>query len=133
MGMFSYMCGKTGRQIVEDAPSVVIYYMVSGQVMEVMSGPYNGYGGVEVENQLVHLVRLGTELTPAGTPSTPPSDSTKLWLYDDWGDMVSAYLNDDETTGFHAIIGEYDPTYVPDVISEDDPNQGWEYNDGDEE
>jgi hypothetical protein len=133
MGMFSYICSKTNEQIVSDEAAVVLYYLVNGKIVEVIAGPYNGYGAVEAESQTTHLVANNAGILIPSTPNYLRKFSGQEWTHDEWGAMVKAHFSDNEAFGFHAVKGEYDPEYVPTARSEDDPHQGWVSDDEEED
>jgi hypothetical protein len=123
MGNFSFMCSITGEQIRDTEPQVVLYYIKNGVILEVMAGPYNGYGAVEADKQTVHKRLIDGQLVDV-PPIQNVTYSGECW-YHPWSVIVDDMCGPDQSSGIHAVKGPYDPAYRPTTKSEDDPNQGW--------
>ena len=123
MGMFSYICSRTGEAISSEELLVTLYHLEGGKIVEVMSGPYNGYGAVNGSWQVVHKLRKDGKLVDVA-PAVNPDYAAEEW-YTDWQEMVNLHFDPCKGNGMHAVKGGYDPEYMPSTCSEDDPNQGW--------
>jgi hypothetical protein len=120
MGMFSYMCAISGKQICE--PDLVrLYYLVDGQIVEEMRGAYNAYGSVEIEDMTYHALRgMRIHDKPRNI-----SCSGDIWISRDWDHMVNVHFDSDPSSGFCAVLeSSFYKSFVPTEVSDDDPNQG---------
>jgi hypothetical protein len=139
MGMFSYICSLNNKAIRADESEVVLYFIKKGIIQEIMSGPYNSYGSVDKADKVIHKILLdGSDKLVDADPILEISHSGDEWV-NDWDEIVDIHFNEDESSGIHAIIGEYNPDYEPTIISQNDPDQGWgkfedeEYDEEDDE
>lgn len=139
MGMFSYMCQISGKQICA-GDKVRLYRLVNGKVREEMRGVYDCYGAVEEQANTYHALYDGSgekvvlTIQDKSALSCPVNHSGDMWLSDDWSTVVDEHFNTDITTGICAVLeADFIPGYVPTEISEDDPHQGIPIDDKDDE
>lgn len=125
MGMFSYICSKTHRAIRSKEKEVVLYLLVKGKVVEIMAGPYSGYGSVDNDEQYMHKILNSQGELVDIAPNADAAYAGEEWLFTNWDSIVGLSFDEDRSNGIHAVIGTYDKDYVPTQRSEDDPNQGW--------
>lgn len=133
MGMFSYMCERSDKQIVCD-DKVRLYLLKDGVVQEEMRGIYDCYGAVEHAD--VHLYRNDKgELVPVTEDMRKPVRcSGDKWLTEDWQEICNIHFGDDESSGCAAVLeSEVPEEYTPSTKSDNDPNQGWVEEDEDDD
>lgn len=135
MGMFSYFCQISGRQIRSDFPLkskeyniVRMYYLINGVVEEEIHGLYNGYGSINPEDQTQHFLRVNNKIIDVlkDAKSKEYKNFENYWLSEDWENLVEIHLNGSKKNGFAVVLEAYaEKDYIPNKISEDDPDQGW--------
>lgn len=117
MGCFSYICQKCGRGIKSSSFSgerTHLFLLKNGKVVQQMTGEYNSYGSVFVDNTKPSTIR-------------PLLRQSHDWHDESWTDEDSS----DFASGIAAIHEDCYDGVPPTVRSERDPNQGW--GDSDEE
>ena len=95
--MFSYICSKTGEQILSDQPKVVLYLLKEGVIKEVMAGPYNGYGSIDGDKQTLHLMEIQGDLRISVTKDGAQFAGDE-WLHTKWNDIVYLHFGWDNTS-----------------------------------
>lgn len=99
MGCFSYMCKECNTSIRSDSASgelVALFRLRGGIVIEALVGSYDSYGSVYDQD----------------------------WN-GNWASHVETHFNKDKSSGFAAVHTRCFKR-VPETISDDDPEQGWE-------
>jgi hypothetical protein len=108
MGCFSSMCKICNSPVNStsfDGERVHILYMEEGVVKEEMTGKYDSYGCVFVDDTCTESVK-----------------------WSNWEEMCNKSFDDNNQTGFvymHTACEQAHPNYKPRTVSADDPNQGW--------
>lgn len=113
MGCFSFMCKECGQQIVSEpnGDNVKLFLLDNGKVIQEMEGEYDSYGRV---------------LNEDGTDSIH-------WNMD-WGDVCNLMFDADISNGIAAIHSScLQENSIPMTRSEDDPNQGWIFEEEEDE
>lgn len=116
MGCFSYLCKECGKGILSSSFSgeqVNLYLLENARVVETMSGEYDSYGRVFIDNtqreDCRHSIRKSRD-----------------WTHGEWGDLVMSHFNEENKgSGFAAIHKKCFKGEIPITRSDDDPNQGW--------
>lgn len=115
MGCFSFKCKKCGTGINSssfEGEHVHMFLMEDGKVIEQMSGEYNSYGRVFIDNTqdstVSHKLRKSQEWSKK------------------WSEVCNLMFNDNPNSGIAAIHTTCMPKgYIPKTTSDQDPNQGW--------
>jgi hypothetical protein len=107
------MCLECGEPILSNSyrgQEVNLYLLKEGKVIQEMQGQYDSYGKVF-------------------TSLNYRTGSSEWWMV--WDTAVDLHFNDDKTSGFAAVHTDcLKEGFVPTIISDDDPYQGWGYNEG---
>ena len=101
---FSYICKVCNRNIksnTEAGERCKIFLLVNGNIVETMSGQYNGFGSV-FEKGL---------------------KKSYDWEYANWDKLVDIHLNDNPKDGFAAYHEACYRNHRPGTRSENDPNR----------
>lgn len=127
MGCFSYKCQKCNRGVNSnsfDGEDCVIFFLVKGKVVEKMSGRYDSYGRVFKDDFSTHKL-LVKPIGEIDDHDKNAKDRYEVWEYTKWVDMVDLHFNKDEGTGWAIFHRKCWDGKDPEVISEEDENQGW--------
>ena len=107
MGCFSYLCNECGKPILSDSfqgEAVRLYLLQDSEVIESMRGEYDSYGRVfDINRESVE------------------------WTSMNWAEAVHMHFNKSKCCGFAAIHERCFTGELPEIISKNDPNQGWGY------
>jgi hypothetical protein len=134
MGCSSWKCQECGRGVKSSSFSgeqVHLFLLKEGKIIQQMTGEYNSYGSVFIDNTQHPGVKH--ELRDSRDWNDPDPDSdlkSKDHERDVWHRVCDLMFSDDITNGIAAIhVACFKKS--PTVRSVDDPNQGW--GDDDEE
>jgi hypothetical protein len=112
MGCFSFICEASGLPIISNShreDACRLFLLKDGKVIEDMKGKYDSYGRV--------------------LDSNGESIEWKM----PWNDVVDLMLHYNKSNGIAAYLEDYYHGQIPTTRSEDDPNQGFGYDDEEEE
>jgi len=134
MGMFSYFCKMSGRQVrsdifkTVDENTVRMYLLKNGEVIEEMRGRYSGYGDIEEGTCTYHTIKndKGFSVNVLSKKYNAERDVSN-WQWADWDGICDNFLfSGDDSTGIAVILESEFRGCIPNTVSEDDPDQGWE-------
>lgn len=142
MGCFSFICQKCGKGVKSSSFSgeqVHLFLLKEGNIIQRMTGEYNSYGTVFIDNtqssEVSHSLRESAQWDNP-FPERELDEREQRMAADDsdhwkWSRVCDLMFDRDIASGIAAIhIGCFDGE-LPKYQSQNDPNQGW--GDDDEE
>lgn len=140
MGNFSYIAQNSGEPIRNPwhGDEICELQLVeAGKVIEKMRGVYSGYGSVKHDKPFEHHIlvnNLWLDITEETKQRMVKAGcSGDMWLSKEWGDIVDMHFEStsDGVAAWHCDMKELIP-YATER-SEDDPNQGDNFEDFDDD
>jgi hypothetical protein len=134
MGCFSFKCLECGRGVLSSSFSgekTHLFLLKKGKVVQQMTGEYNSYGAVFIDNSQRKDVKH--DLRESVSWKDPSPEDTSNPDRDPWHKVCDLMHNrKDFTGGIAAIHVDCYKGVPPDIRSPQDPNQGWGDEDDDD-
>jgi len=125
MGCFSSLCKVCGKGVQSTSFSgheCHLFLLKEGKVIEYMSGEYNSYGGVFIDD---HSLKARNTLSKLDIGERPNSlRDSQEWKMD-WSDCCELMFDKDPSNGFAYYHDWCYNGQIPTTQSDGDPNQGW--------